>query len=112
MPLKIQESVQPGTVFPLKAAQDPDIGSNAVQNYTVSPNLHFHVVTHSRADGRKYPELVLDRALDREEQPELTLTLTAVDGGSPPKSGTTTVRIEVVDINDNAPQFVQSLYEV
>ncbi|XP_049983976.1 protocadherin beta-6-like isoform X6 [Alexandromys fortis] len=112
MLLKIPESAQPGTVFPLKAAQDPDIGSNAVQNYTVSPNLHFHVVTHSRADGRKYPELVLDRALDREEQPELTLTLTAVDGGSPPRSGTTTVNIEVVDINDNAPQFVQSLYEV
>ncbi|XP_005356053.1 protocadherin beta-8 [Microtus ochrogaster] len=112
MLLKIPESAQPGTVFPLKEAQDPDIGSNAVQNYTVSPNLHFHVITHSRADGRKYPELVLDRALDREEQPELTLTLTAVDGGSPPRSGTTTVHIEVVDINDNAPQFVQSLYEV
>lgn len=112
MLLKIQESAQPGTVFPLKAAQDSDIGSNAVQNYTVSSNLHFHVVTHSRADGRKYPELVLDRALDREEQPELSLTLTAVDGGSPPRSGATTVRIEVVDINDNAPQFVQSLYEV
>ncbi|XP_052011493.1 protocadherin beta-8 isoform X10 [Apodemus sylvaticus] len=112
MLLKIQEIAQPGTVFPLKAAQDPDIGSNAVQNYTVSPNLHFHVVTHSRSDGRKYPELVLDRALDREEQPELTLILTALDGGAPPKSGTTTVRIEVVDINDNAPQFVQSLYAV
>ncbi|XP_076411159.1 protocadherin beta-6-like [Peromyscus maniculatus bairdii] len=112
MLLKIPESAQPGTVFPLKAAQDSDIGSNAVQNYTVSPNLHFHVVTQSRADGRKYPELVLDKALDREEEPELTLTLTAVDGGSPPRSGTTAVRIEVVDINDNAPQFVQSLYEV
>ncbi|KAL6048631.1 hypothetical protein STEG23_002316 [Scotinomys teguina] len=112
MLLKIPESAQPGTVFPLKAAQDSDIGTNAVQNYTVSPNLHFHAVTQSRADGRKYPELVLDRVLDREEQPELTLTLTAVDGGSPPRSGTTTVRIEVVDINDNAPQFVQSLYEV
>ncbi|XP_028633742.1 protocadherin-3 [Grammomys surdaster] len=112
MLLTIPESAQPGTVFPLKAAQDPDTGSNAVQNYTVSPNLHFHVITHSRSDGRKYPELVLDRALDREEQPELTLTLIAVDGGAPPRSGITTVHIEVVDINDNAPQFIQSLYEV
>ncbi|XP_029420541.1 protocadherin beta-5-like isoform X2 [Nannospalax galili] len=66
----------------------------------------------SHGDGRKYPELVLDRALDAEEQPELSLTLTALDGGAPPRSGTTTVRIEVVDINDNAPQFVQPLYEV
>ncbi|EDL76350.1 rCG49505 [Rattus norvegicus] len=112
MLLTIPESAHPGTVFPLKAAQDSDIGSNAVQNYTVNPNLHFHVVTHSRTDGRKYPELVVDRALDREEQPELTLILTALDGGTPRRSGTTTVHIEVVDINDNSPQFVQSLYKV
>ncbi|XP_057346958.1 protocadherin beta-5-like isoform X3 [Manis pentadactyla] len=112
MLLKIPESVQPGTVFPLKMAQDFDIGSNSVQNYTISPNSHFHVVTHNRGDGRKYPELVLNKALDREEQPELSLTVTALDGGAPPRSGTTTVRLEVVDINDNAPEFSQSLYEV
>uniref|UniRef100_A0A3Q7MLZ4 Protocadherin beta-5-like n=4 Tax=Otariidae TaxID=9702 RepID=A0A3Q7MLZ4_CALUR len=112
MLLKIPENVQPGTVFPLKIAQDLDIGINTVQNYTISPNSHFHVVTRNRGDGRKYPELMLDKALDREEQSELSLTLTALDGGTPPRSGTTAVHIEVVDINDNAPQFLQSLYEV
>ncbi|XP_045854623.1 protocadherin beta-5 [Meles meles] len=112
MLLKIPESVQPGTIFSLKIAQDLDIGINTVQNYTISPNSHFHVVTRNRGDGRKYPELVLDKSLDREEQSELSLTLTALDGGTPPRSGTTAVRIEVVDINDNAPQFLQSLYEV
>ncbi|XP_016061107.1 PREDICTED: protocadherin beta-5-like [Miniopterus natalensis] len=111
MLLKIPESVQPGTVFPLKIAQDLDIGNNTVQNYTISPSSHFHVVAHSRGDGRKYPELVLDKVLDREEQPELSLTLTALDGGTPPRSGTAALRIEVVDINDNAPEFLQSLYE-
>nr|XP_012305354.1 protocadherin beta-5 [Aotus nancymaae] len=112
MLLKISEGTQPGTVFPLKIAQDFDIGSNTVQNYTISPNSHFHVATHNRGDGRKYPELVLDKALDREERPELSLTLTALDGGAPPRSGTTTVRIVVLDNNDNAPEFLQSLYEV
>ncbi|XP_054999965.1 protocadherin beta-5-like [Sorex araneus] len=112
MLLKIPESVLPGTVFPLKTAQDFDIGNNSVQNYTISPNSHFHVVTRNRGDGRKYSELVLDKVLDREEQPELSLTLTALDGGTPPRSGTTAVRIEVMDINDNAPEFLQSLYEV
>ncbi|KAM7140539.1 protocadherin beta-5 isoform 11-T11 [Molossus nigricans] len=111
MLLKIPESVQPGAVFPLKTAQDFDIGSNTIQNYTVSPNSHFHVVTHNRGDGRKYPELVLDKALDREEQPELSLTLTAIDGGAPPRSGTTALRIEILDTNDNVPEFSQSLYE-
>ncbi|KAM7140544.1 protocadherin beta-5 isoform 16-T16 [Molossus nigricans] len=111
MLLKIPENSQPGTIFPLKLAQDLDIGSNTIQNYTVSPNSHFHVVTHNRGDGRKYPELVLDKALDREEQPELSLTLTAIDGGAPPRSGTTALRIEILDTNDNVPEFSQSLYE-
>ncbi|XP_076713773.2 protocadherin beta-5-like [Callospermophilus lateralis] len=110
--LRIPESAQPGTVFALKSAQDLDMGSNSVQNYTISPNSNFCVATHNREDGRKYPELVLEKALDREEESELSLTLTALDGGVPPRSGTVTVHIEVVDINDNAPEFLQSRYEV
>ncbi|XP_051019086.1 protocadherin beta-3 [Acomys russatus] len=112
MQLKVLESSPPGTVISLGNAVDLDVGRNGLQNYTVSPNSHFHVRTHRRRDGRKYPELVLDRALDREEQPELSLTLTALDGGSPPRSGTAQVHILVLDINDNAPEFTQSLYEV
>ncbi|XP_055454703.1 protocadherin beta-13-like, partial [Psammomys obesus] len=108
--LKISESSLPGTTFPLKNAQDMDIGQNGIDNYLVSSNSYFHVLTRKRSDGKKYPELVLDRALDREEEAELRLTLTAQDGGSPPRSGTTEVHIEVLDFNDNAPQFEQLLY--
>ncbi|XP_003829186.2 protocadherin beta-15 [Pan paniscus] len=110
--LKIPETSSLGTVFPLKKARDLDVGSNNVQNYNISPNSHFHVSTRTRGDGRKYPELVLDTELDREEQAELRLTLTAVDGGSPPRSGTVQILILVLDANDNAPEFAQALYEV
>ncbi|XP_052011507.1 protocadherin beta-14 [Apodemus sylvaticus] len=110
--LKILESSHPGAVFPLKIAQDLDVGSNTVQNYTISTNPHFHLLTRNHSDGRKYPELVLDKALDREEQAQIRLTLTALDSGSPPKTGTTQVVIVVLDINDNAPEFAQGLYEV
>ncbi|XP_051056785.1 protocadherin beta-3 [Phodopus roborovskii] len=112
MQLKVLESSPPGTIIPLGNAVDLDVGRNGLQNYTVFPTSHFHVRTRHRRDGRKHPELVLDRALDREEQPELSLTLTALDGGSPPRSGTAQVHILVLDINDNAPEFTQSLYEV
>ncbi|XP_016061109.1 PREDICTED: LOW QUALITY PROTEIN: protocadherin beta-6-like [Miniopterus natalensis] len=112
MLLKISEITTPGKTFPLKMAQDLDVGSNSLQSYTVSSNSHFHVLTRNRSDGRKFPELVLDKALDREQQPELRLTLTALDGGSPPRSGTTDIHIRVLDINDNAPEFAQELYEV
>ncbi|XP_052011483.1 protocadherin beta-4 isoform X1 [Apodemus sylvaticus] len=112
MLLNIPENSQPGTLLPLNLAQDLDVGSNGLQQYTVSPNSHFHVLTRNNSEGKKYPELVQDRALDREEQAELSLTLTAVDGGSPPRSGTALVRILIMDINDNAPEFVNSPYEV
>ncbi|XP_008567708.1 PREDICTED: protocadherin beta-15-like [Galeopterus variegatus] len=111
MTLKIPENSPPGSVFPLKKAQDLDVGNNNVQNYNIGPNSHFHVSTHNREDGRKYPELVLDKELDREEQAELRLTLTALDGGSPHRSGTVQIRILVLDVNDNAPEFAQMLYE-
>uniref|UniRef100_G3UEW0 Cadherin domain-containing protein n=1 Tax=Loxodonta africana TaxID=9785 RepID=G3UEW0_LOXAF len=110
--LKISESSPPGTTFPLKNAQDLDVGRNNIENYVVSSNSHFRVLTRKRSDNRKYPELVLDKALDREEEPVLRLTLTAQDGGSPPRSGTVQVRIEVADTNDNAPEFEQPLYKV
>uniref|UniRef100_A0A8C6RWJ4 Protocadherin beta-2-like n=1 Tax=Nannospalax galili TaxID=1026970 RepID=A0A8C6RWJ4_NANGA len=110
--LKILENSEPGTRFPLKSAQDLDVGSNGLQQYTISPNSHFHVLTRNHSEGKKSPELVQDRALDREEQAEFSLTLTAWDGGSPPRSGTVLVRILIMDVNDNAPEFVHTPYEV
>uniref|UniRef100_A0A8C9AIS3 Protocadherin beta 14 n=1 Tax=Prolemur simus TaxID=1328070 RepID=A0A8C9AIS3_PROSS len=110
--IKISESTTIGTTFLMESAQDLDVGSNSLQNYTISPNSHFYIKIRDSGDRKIYPELVLDRALDHEKEPELRLTLTALDGGSPPKSGTTLVLIEVLDINDNAPEFPQSLYEV
>ncbi|KAM7140535.1 protocadherin beta-4 isoform 7-T7 [Molossus nigricans] len=112
MLLKIPENSQPGTIFPLKLAQDLDVGSNGLQKYTISSNSHFHVLTRNHSEGKKYPDLVQDKALDREEKPEFSLTLIALDGGSPPRSGTLTVRILIMDVNDNAPEFVHTPYEV
>ncbi|XP_048187602.1 protocadherin beta-14-like [Perognathus longimembris pacificus] len=110
--LRISESTPIGTTFPMESAEDVDIGKNSLQNYTISPNSHFHIKVRNNVDGKIYPELLLDSALDHEKQSELRLTLTALDGGSPPRSGTTLVLVEVLDINDNAPKFAQSLYEV
>ncbi|XP_014649436.1 PREDICTED: protocadherin beta-4-like [Ceratotherium simum simum] len=109
--LKIPENSQPGAIFPLKLAQDLDVGSNGLQKYTISPNSHFRVLTRNHSEGKKYPDLVQDKALDREEQPEFSLTLMALDGGAPPRSGTTMVRILIMDVNDNAPEFVHTPYE-
>ncbi|XP_039328036.1 protocadherin beta-12 [Saimiri boliviensis] len=112
MLLEIPENSPVGAVFLLESAKDSDVGVNAVKSYTISPNSHFHIKMRVNPDNRKYPELVLDKALDYEEQPELSFILTALDGGSPPRSGTALVRVVVVDVNDNSPEFEQAFYEV
>ncbi|KAK4886263.1 hypothetical protein RN001_002534 [Aquatica leii] len=55
-------------------------------------------------------EISLQRALDREIQAEYTLSLVAMDTGSPPLTGTGTVRIIVQDVNDHNPEFKRQMY--
>ncbi|XP_066523458.1 protocadherin beta-16-like [Hoplias malabaricus] len=110
--LEILESTAKGAVFLLDEAVDADIGQNSVQSYSLQTNQHFILNVKSNMDGGKYGELVLDKELDREQQQELTLTLTAVDGGTPPRSGTVVIHVTVLDANDNAPVFSQSVYKV
>ncbi|NXD88417.1 PCDGK protein, partial [Halcyon senegalensis] len=109
--LEISESVAAGARFPLESAQDPDVGINSLQTYQLSANPHFALDVQTRVDGSKYAELVLEKELDREEQRELHLVLTALDGGSPPRSAHVQIHIDVVDANDNAPVFNQSTYK-
>uniref|UniRef100_A0A8C6T5C9 Cadherin domain-containing protein n=1 Tax=Neogobius melanostomus TaxID=47308 RepID=A0A8C6T5C9_9GOBI len=65
----------------------------------------------NKSSGRKYSELVLDEELDRENNNEITLLLTAFDGGSPQRSGTVIIHVTVLDANDNAPVFSQTVYK-
>eukprot|EP00069_Balaena_mysticetus_P019589 bmy_12385T0 len=110
--IKVAESENPGTRFPLPEAFDPDIGINSLQGYQLSSNGHFSLDVQSGADGIKYPELVLERALDREEEAVHHLVLTAFDGGDRVHSGTTRIHVTLVDTNDNAPVFTQPEYHV
>ncbi|NXR44286.1 PCDBC protein, partial [Hippolais icterina] len=107
----ILERSDPGSRFPLVGARDLDIGSNSIQAYSIFPeNEYFSVSYGSRSENDRSVELTLEKPLDREEQPELSFTVIAVDGGSPPRSGTTQVNIIVLDVNDNAPVFTQKIY--
>ncbi|XP_053321571.1 protocadherin gamma-B5-like isoform X2 [Spea bombifrons] len=110
--LEIVETTSTGTHFILQNAEDPDIGVNCVQTYKLSKNNHFELSEKTKAYGSKYPELVLEKALDRETQNIHELTLTAFDGGNPVKSGTALIKITIADANDNSPVFLQEIYKV
>ncbi|XP_027401991.1 protocadherin gamma-C5 isoform X26 [Bos indicus x Bos taurus] len=110
--IRISESAALGARFPLDSAQDPDVGTNTVSFYTLSPSSHFSLNVKTLKDGKLFPELVLEQQLDRETQARHQLVLTAVDGGVPARSGTTLISVTVLDINDNAPTFQSSVLRV
>uniref|UniRef100_A0A663EP04 Cadherin domain-containing protein n=1 Tax=Aquila chrysaetos chrysaetos TaxID=223781 RepID=A0A663EP04_AQUCH len=102
----------PGSRFPLEGASDADVGANAQLSYTLSPSEHFSLDWQKTEEDSESLFLVLRRPLDRETMPEHRLVLTASDGGRPSLTGTMELVISVLDVNDNAPQFNQSVYKV
>nr|XP_010980444.2 protocadherin gamma-B6 isoform X16 [Camelus dromedarius] len=110
--LEIFESVSVGTRISLDPATDRDINMNSVKDYQINPNPYFSLMVRVNSDGGKYPELSLEKPLDREEQRSHRLILTALDGGDPPRSATAQIEIFVKDTNDNLPVFSKDEYRI
>uniref|UniRef100_A0A672UGJ5 Cadherin domain-containing protein n=1 Tax=Strigops habroptila TaxID=2489341 RepID=A0A672UGJ5_STRHB len=110
--LRMSEMTVPGSRFPLAKAHDPDSGPNSLQRYELSGDEHFSLAVQAGPGGDQRPELVLAKALDREEAAFHELVLRASDGGEPARTGTARIRVAVLDANDNAPVFSQAEYTV
>ena len=107
--LNIAESTLPGLKFGLIEAWDLDVGKNGLNTYKLSNNAYFSLEIHKGGDSVS-AELVLQKALDREHDSVIKLTLTAVDGGDPPKSGTSQIIITVLDNKRQSFPFSANLY--
>ncbi|XP_068596711.1 protocadherin gamma-A5-like [Brachionichthys hirsutus] len=111
MKFKISESAIAGAKFVLERAADLDVGINDLQRYELKPTNNFALKLQNSPDGSKIVEMVLQKPLDREKDEQISLVLTAVDGGEPQMSGTMLIVITVLDANDNAPVFTQPTYK-
>lgn len=87
-------------------ATDADDGINAlVNNYNIiSGDGPFKIVFVPVVYGNV---VIIETTgnLDREKVSLYTLTIEAKDSGSPQRFGTTVVKIQIDDVNDNAPMF-------
>ncbi|KAM9834062.1 protocadherin alpha-8-like isoform 19-T19 [Syngnathus typhle] len=109
--IEIAENTLSGARIQLPGARDPDVGINSIQRYKLNKNEHFQIEIRDRDDD-KIPFLVLQKQLDREEKINHSLILSAIDGGTPYKSGNINVTIRVLDNNDNRPIFSKEGYSV
>ncbi|XP_062289145.1 protocadherin-16-like [Scomber scombrus] len=105
--LDVPENQAPVELYFLKAT-DPDSGPGGELEYRITagdPDGDFHLHTRTGA-------LSTSRGLDRETKAEYILEVVATDRGSPALSSTVTVKVKVLDVNDNSPVFSSSSYSV
>ncbi|KAL2779024.1 protocadherin alpha-3 isoform 2 precursor, partial [Daubentonia madagascariensis] len=110
--LFVSESRQPGSRFSLEGASDADIGTNSLLTYSLDSTEYFSLDVKRNDEEIKSLGLVLKKLLNREHTPKHHLLITAIDGGKPELTGTTQVKITVLDVNDNAPAFERTVYKV
>ncbi|XP_046363095.1 putative protocadherin beta-18 [Haliotis rufescens] len=112
--LDVSELASVGTVLKISGAVDRDSQlNNTIQKYELSQleNM-FSLTTTKNLDGSSVINLLLGKSLDREFKDQYFFNIIASDGGSPPKTGTLAVTINVIDENDNPPRFQNSSYDV
>uniref|UniRef100_A0ABM5FVG6 Protocadherin-16 n=1 Tax=Pogona vitticeps TaxID=103695 RepID=A0ABM5FVG6_9SAUR len=88
-------------------ARDWDLGENGRVSYALragNADGRFHLHPNTGA-------LSIVRPLDREETSQHNLTVVAMDHGSPRRSATQLLLVQVLDVNDEAPAFEGSSYE-
>ncbi|KAG8579402.1 hypothetical protein GDO81_010869 [Engystomops pustulosus] len=110
----ISEDVPVETPVALVQVSDVDEGENAAVTCVVARDVPFQLkqVSDTGTDSKKKYFLQTTTPLDYESVKEYTIEIVAVDSGNPPLSSTNSLKVQVTDVNDNAPIFTQSLMEV
>ncbi|GAA49354.1 protocadherin-11 X-linked [Clonorchis sinensis] len=100
----VQSSVHSNLLYhhPYFTAVDSDTGANADVFYQLIENGMN--ATTFKIDP-KTGTITTTVSFDREAVDHYTLYALAIDHGIPPLTSTSTVKITVLDVNDNAPQF-------
>ncbi|KAM4697236.1 protocadherin-16 [Discoglossus pictus] len=99
----VPEAVHPGSFLLQVTARDKDQGRNGEVKYSLLPTPWFLIHPDTGIITTAAP-------LDYERDPQPSITVVASDRGQPSLSSTALVRVQVLDVNDNAPIFSSPIY--
>ncbi|CAL8351640.1 unnamed protein product [Lota lota] len=103
--IEVPENAESSYLFTLRAT-DQDTGERGEINYKLTAGDTSSDFRLDRRSGM----LSTSRPLDRERKARYSLTVVAQDQGRPALSGTVTVEVSVLDVNDHAPRFQSTSY--
>ncbi|XP_076468205.1 protocadherin-7-like isoform X1 [Babylonia areolata] len=100
----VRENVSPGETILHVSATDLDKGPNGDITYAFSSRVTEDVRTHLQID--EYTGIISARGpIDYEERKHYQFSVEARDSGNPSMTGTAAVILNILDVNDNAPQI-------
>ncbi|XP_030594964.1 protocadherin Fat 4 [Archocentrus centrarchus] len=107
--VQVSEGLSPGGLVTFVSAEDSDsVPSWSRFSYSIAPESDKNIFTINPKTG----QVSVAAELDRETTPVYNLTVLAVDTGTPPATGSTTVIVNLEDINDNGPTLTTAYAEV
>ncbi|KAL3853661.1 hypothetical protein ACJMK2_017186 [Sinanodonta woodiana] len=98
----IPENTNVGTSVVQVVATDLDSGDDGKVYYSMAANANFYLDSYTGI-------IYVKSALDYETSTLYSLTILAIDNGTPARTGTATVSVSVTDVNDNRPSCSPTL---
>ncbi|XP_029703575.1 protocadherin beta-15-like [Takifugu rubripes] len=101
----VPEDSKPGTVISLISVSDKDSGVNGKIISRITSDVPFELKPSYKENTYS---IVTKAFLDREMTSHYDIRIQAVDCGEPPLSTVRSIQVQVSDINDNSPRFIQN----
>ncbi|XP_041049368.1 protocadherin beta-15-like isoform X8 [Carcharodon carcharias] len=102
----VSEGSPPGTVVALFNVEDRDSGDNGQVQCQIVNGPPFKL----DSSLKNYYRLLTQQPLDRENTSKYDIAILCSDRGIPPLTTKKSIRVELSDVNDNAPRFTQPAY--
>ncbi|XP_021439910.1 protocadherin-19 isoform X5 [Oncorhynchus mykiss] len=99
----VLENNLPGSCLLAVSAIDPDLGMNGTVSYTIVPSEIKHMDVNTYVSINPSGRIYSMRSFDHEYTRTFDFKVLARDQGNPSLSSNATVRIVVLDVNDNTP---------
>ena len=110
---QIPENTETGTTFSVPAADDPDSPAYGVTRYWIRDESGVFALKVSNGSGSSLDiHLIVMKTVDRETERSHRVVVMAGDGGAPSRTGSMTVDVAILDVNDNHPSFEHARYDV
>ncbi|XP_061581685.1 protocadherin-19 isoform X5 [Cololabis saira] len=99
----VMENNLPGSCLLAVSAEDPDLGMNGTVSYSIVPGEIKHMDVNTYVSINPSGRIYSMRSFDHEYTRTFDFKVLARDNGNPSMSSNATVRIVVLDVNDNTP---------